>query len=300
MREGLGDHSPGARIGSDLGTYSVEEKISQGKHGFTFAGHDGGGNPCILQVLRPFSMDYGNARERWLQQVAELRRLRHPHLVDLRDGFEHEGCFHLVHERCSDRLDQRIDSPAWDGSRWFKIVARPVLCALEEAHAKGYVHRNLHPRNVFLNLPPAPPDSDPIPDGTVKLADLASNTLLGKVDVLNMRISRWLVPPEYLSPSECGPMDHRLDIYQAGLLLLGVLRGRIRRYSWEEIAMGQPARDAERLGAAPGHALAQALQTRVEDRFPSALEMWSALSPSQPLFGPETFAQTSDQSLEIR
>ena len=147
------EHSPGTVIRNGERSYAVEEEIGRSKFGRVFACRDDQGEPRVLQAVWPFSRSYEAVREGWARQAAELRRVRHPGLVDLLDGFEHQGCFHLVHERFDHRLDQAIGSPDWDGGRWFEAVARPVLCALEHAHRGGYTHRNLHPRNVFCAVP---------------------------------------------------------------------------------------------------------------------------------------------------
>lgn len=277
------EYSPGVTLRHGERAYTVEERVARGKFGVSFVCQDEWGYSRILQVLWPFSRDYRNLRETWEQQGAELQRIQHPGLVHLLDAFEHDGCFHLVHERCDYRLDRLLVSPAWDGARWFKAVARPVLCALEFIHRSGYLHCNLHPHNVFcaIHLDQTHPDS--LFNGAIKLADFAADALLGKVDVLNMKIPRSLVPPEYMNPTECGPMDHRADIYQAGLLLLCVLEQRLLHFSFEEISTGLPAKRASQLESGYGEVVAQALQIRVEDRFPSALDFWRALSGSRNL-----------------
>jgi len=261
------EYSPGVALRNGEKVYVVEGKIAHGKFGYAFACRDEEDRSRILQIVWPFSRNYENVRERWAQQANELRQVEHPGLVPLLDAFEHEGCFHLVQERCDHRLDHSLVSPDWDGSRALLKVARPVLHVLAHVHGNGYTHRNLHPRNVLC----AASGRD------IKLGDLAINVLLGNVDVLNAKISRWLVPPEYLNPSECGPMDHRVDIYQAGLLLLCVLRGRVKQYSFEEISVGAPAKEAGELGSQAGQVLARALRPKVEDRFGTALELWDAL-----------------------
>jgi serine/threonine protein kinase len=274
------DYSPGDTLRNGERTYTVEERIAHGKFGAAFACRDHWGYPRVLRIVRPFSRAYENVRETWARQAAELRRVQHPNLVHVDDSFEHGGRFHLVLERCDFRLDRYIASPAWDGSRWFRAIARAVLCALAHVHAAGYTHRNLHPHNVFcaLHLEHLHPDS--IFSGAVKLGDLEVNVLLGNVDVLNAKLPRWLVPPEYLNPSDLGPMDHRVDIYQAGLLLLCVLQGRIMRYSFEEISTGLPAKHAENLESGFGRSVARSLQLKVADRFDSALELWQSLGGS--------------------
>jgi serine/threonine protein kinase len=271
---------PGEVVRNGEEVYGIEEAISHSQFGSVFACRDVWGNPRILRQVRPFSRNYENLRERWVEDVARLQRIQHPGVVYIQDGFEIDGVFHLVVERCDYRLDQYIASPVWDGGRWFRAVARPVLCALEHLHRAGYTHKNLHPRNVFCttHLERLCPDS--IFSGAIKLGDVEVNTLLGNLDVLNAKIPRWLVPPEYLNTSELGPMDHRMDIYQAGLLLLCVLQGRIMRYSFEEISLGLPARNAEKLDSSYGQVIARALQLKVADRFQTALEFWRALGSS--------------------
>jgi serine/threonine protein kinase len=281
-RPAVREYRPGEAVHNGDKVYTVEERIAHGKFGAVLGCRDVWGNPLVLRSLRPFSRSYENVRERWAQQGAELQRALHPGLVHLYEAFEHSGVFHLVLERCDYRLDRFIVSPAWDGSRWFKAVARPVLCALEHIHQLGLTHLNLHPHNLFcaINLETSHPDA--LFTGAIKMDDLAVNSLLGRVDVLNARIPRWLVPPEYLNPSDLGPMDHRADLYQAGLLLLCVLQGRIVRYSFEEISTGLPARNAEQLESGYGEILARVLQPAVAERFNTALELWQALSGSRP------------------
>jgi serine/threonine protein kinase len=296
----LHDATPAELIRSGNGGYAVGERLAHGKFGAVYACWDEWGFPRVLRIVRPFSRSYENVRERWSQQAAELRRHQHPNLVHVFDSFEHDGRFHLVTERCDHRLNSLLDSPPWDAMRWFKIVARPVLCALEEVHRSGYTHKNLHPRNVLFSLDPNLLPPDELPSGAAKLADLEVNTLLGNVDVLNTKVSRWLVPPEYLSPSECGPMDHRVDVYQAGLLLLCLLRGRIVRYSFEDIAVGKPARDAAALASEHGPAVARALQLKVADRFDSALELWRALDGSPSVAEPTAELETRSSGSDFR
>ncbi|HET9210873.1 MAG TPA: hypothetical protein VFR03_10775 [Thermoanaerobaculia bacterium] len=273
------EYPPGALIRNGERTYAVEARIARGKLGYFFSCRDDEGAPRILQVLWPFSRSYENVRERWIEQAGELRQLDHPGLLALFDGFEHEGCFHLVHEPGERRLDHELASPGWDGRRALLDVAGPLLGALDAAHRAGHTHRNLHPRNVFRGAS----------GGPFKLGDLAADTLLGKVDVLNTKISRWLVPPEYLSPTECGPMDHRVDIYQAGLLLLCILQGRVSQYSFEEIALGVPAKATQGLATdygEIGEILARALRPKVAERFESAMELWDALGRASPSTSP--------------
>lgn len=274
----------GYRIAEEIcggaGTYRIEARISQGKFGEAFTCRDEWGRPRVLQVLLPFSRSMANTRERWGRQTDELRSLQHPNLVHLHDHFFRGDIFHLVLERCDYRLDRYLSSPSWDGARWFKAVAREVLLALDHLHRHGRFHRNLHPHNVFLVTGLEGLHPDALFDGALKLGDWAVNHLLGDVEVVNAKLPRWLVPPEYLSPSEFGPMDQRADVYQAGLLLLCVLRGQVLRFSFEEISTGVPAQKAEKLESSYGTVIARALSPKVADRYSGARELWADLEGS--------------------
>jgi serine/threonine protein kinase len=267
------DYAPGTVIPRGEGTLVVGERLSRGGFGSVYACADEWGSPLRLRVLWPISRSYENVREGWLEQVEEVRRAGHPRLVHLYEGFDHNGFFHLVTERWEHRLDSGVLEAGEGGPRWLGLIAGPVLCALDHLHRAGYPHFNLHPGNVFLT---ASPGALAAGEGAVKLGGFAVSRLLGKVDVLNLLVSRWLVPPEYLIPSELGrQMDHRVDIYQAGLLLLALLQGSLPRYTFEETVAGEPGRAARELGSP---ALAWALAPKVEDRCGSARELWRALA----------------------
>jgi serine/threonine protein kinase len=267
-------YSAGEAVPRGERAYVVGERISHGGFGAVYACRDDWGNPLRLRVLWPISRAYENVRERWLEQVEEVRRAGHPRLLHVYEGFEHDGFFHLVTERYEHRLDSSVLEAGGGGPEWLGAVAGPVLCALDHLHRAGYTHRNLHPGNIFLAASPGPAVALPAGGAGIKLGGLAVTQLLGNVDVLNLLIPRWLVPPEYLNPSEFGRMDHRVDIYQAGLLLLAILQGQIPRFSFEETVAGAPARAARELGS---EAIARALQPKAGDRFDSALELWRAL-----------------------
>jgi serine/threonine protein kinase len=275
---GIHDYHPGDVILHGDRGYRIEDLMARGSCGQTWAGRDDWGAEVVIRVLWPFSRTYGDVRESWLQQGPALQRAGHPNLVYIYDSFEHQGRFHLVHERCAYRLESFFELPTWNGPRWFKAVAGSVLCGLEHIHGAGYHHRNLHPRNIFCcasldGLHPAA-----LPAGGIKIGDFGVTHLIGNVDLMNTQIARWLTPPEYLNPSLLGLMDHRVDIYQAGLLLLAVLLGRVPLLTFEQIAAGVPRDTAARLTSSFGTAVARALALKVEDRFASAREFWQELS----------------------
>lgn len=254
--------------------YSIGERFSRGKLGESYACRDLWGTPLILQTLRPLSRSYAQVRERWLGEAAQLVALRHRHLVPLVDAGEHEGAFCLISEREHFRLDQALADGTWNGSAWFVAVAAAVLGALDHLHRAGRLHLNLHPRNVFtgMALGRIAPVSVAVP--MLRLGDAPKSALLGRVEMLNTGIAHWLTPPEHLNPSQFGAVDHRIDLYQAGLLLLAVLLGRIPRFTFEDAVAGKPRELALDLPSGFAPAVARALAPRAEERYPTALAFW--------------------------
>jgi hypothetical protein len=58
-----------------------------------------------------------------------------------------------------------------------------------------------------------------------------------------------MLAPEVMAPEEFGPIDHRIDVYHAAILLLQLAYSRKLRFSPDEIASGRPGEMA--LGVQP-------------------------------------------------
>jgi len=91
-----------------------------------------------------------------------------------------------------------------------------------------------------------------------------------------------MLPPEVLDPLEFGPLDHRIDIYHCGLLLLHLLHGSELRFSPEEIRSGKPRELALQLPVPFSFALEKALRRHAQYRTASAMELWRDLCSPEP------------------
>src|SRR5262249_38373884 len=96
-------------------------------------------------------------------------------------------------------------------------------------------------------------------------------------------LAEWMLPPEYLNPTEFGPMDHRVDIYHCALLLLQLLRRELLSLTRDEVLAGKPRHLAVEAASPHSFALEKALRRHVQARTASAMELWRDLNtPLQP------------------
>ena len=99
---------------------------------------------------------------------------------------------------------------------WLPYVARDILQALEFIHQNGYVHKDLHPGNIFASQVRDHLDPGKEPVWMFKIGDLGISRLESDIHIFNTILAPWMVPPEYLNPMQFGQLDRRVDIYHAG------------------------------------------------------------------------------------
>lgn len=138
------------------GKYRIERGLGRGGMGAVYlATHLGTGRPVALKVIAPGLTASPEMLERFRREARAAGRLRHPNIVDVTDfgNAEIDGrpCAYLVMEYldgCSlrDVLRQSQRLPI----AWVADVLEQVSLAVAEAHAKGVLHRDLKPDNIWL------------------------------------------------------------------------------------------------------------------------------------------------------
>lgn len=258
--------------------YTIGDEISQGFFGVAYRCVDAWNNSLVAKVMKPRGAAFHEVERRVLSEAASLDQSRHPNIIHIYDAFVYEGACYIIVERCDNTITSMF-RPDFDGAYWIKALSRCVLQALHFIHLRGLAHCDVHMRNVFFKFIA----DEILPNEhtalTFKLGDFGLARQVGDLSHEGTFLN-FIRPPEAIDPIEYGPLDHRADIYQAGLLFLQFLLGREIMFTQEEILNGRPRQLALQLPAPYGAAIEKMLRRHVISRSQSALDCWHDLNVS--------------------
>ena len=189
-----------------------------------------------IKILSPGEAANPDARERFRREARFASLVSHPHICAVHDSGEEDGVAFLVCEWLDGQaLDDLLDGQPMPPERLLDLGVQ-LMDALSAVHARGIVHGNIKPSNVFIT---AAGES-----GNVKLLELGvmsawweagrSATIDGSSPT--MSIDRHAPMGEdfegfhsYRSPEQVAgtPVDHRTDIFSAGAVLYEMAAGKV-------------------------------------------------------------------------
>ena len=228
----------------------------------------------MAKILKPREDTVDGLEAHALEELQKLLHVRHPNVTHIYDAFECNGAYYLISERCAQTLADLMRAEWFDGSRWIRGIARCVLQAAHFVHIQQLVHCDIHAGNVmtrFIQDEMVSKDSAL----TFKLGDFGLAKIKNALDPDGVFLEA-IRPPEAIRHDEFGPLDHRMDIYHIGLLLLQLLIGP-RQFSREERLAGTPRELALNCEPPYSFALQKALRRHAAYRTASALELWRDL-----------------------
>ena len=219
-----------------------------------------------VKILPPETASDPEFTERFRREAATLARLDHPNIVKLFDYGQREGFAYFVMEFVAGvDLSHRIAKGPLPLNETFAIASQ--LCdALQHSHERGVVHRDIKPANILI-----------APDGRVKVADFGLARLVhpNGTDERLTRTRSTLGTPRYMAPEQMEPgrdIDHRADIYAAGVVLYEMLTGAIPAGSFDP-----PSEKVASLNPRIDEVVLRALSTEAERRHTTATELKTSL-----------------------
>jgi len=256
-------------------SYTMGSKIGEGNFGMVFSCKDVWENELAVKVLKPVGT-YEEVKAAAESELLKLMQLRNPYITFVFDAFEYRDTFYIVTERCYCPLSDLFSLQNFQGQTWIMPIARCLLQAVHFLHINNYAHQDIHPGNVFAAF--VKDEVVPANPGVIKfkLGDLGVAKLFSHLNAANTR-AQWMLPPEVLNPSEFGTIDHRIDIYHLGLVLLQLAYSKQLRFEKDEILGGKPREMALVLPSPYNFALEKTLRRHVDKRTANALELWRDL-----------------------
>ena len=270
-----------------VGEYRVTGVLGEGGMGVVYEGlHPMLGRRVAIKLIRDDIVQSKDMAARFLQEARVAGGLRHRNIVDVFScGRLPDGRYYQVMELLDgENLRSILNRQAPLALPLVNVVIRGILSALSAAGKRGIVHRDLKPDNIFLSGDLAGPPHEL----EIKVLDfgLAKLTLVTG-SLVRSRTGIPMGTPAYMSPEQCravGPMDIRMDIYSAGILLFEMLTGKVPFWadSAVEIMSHQittPAPLPSSLAVVSNHfdaVVMRALNKEPGDRFQSPAEMLSA------------------------
>jgi Protein kinase domain len=264
-------------IGTDFLGYRIEELIGRGGMGVVYRAYDLRlKRPVALKLVAPALARDERFRERFARESELVMSLEHPNVVPIYDAGDVDSHVYLA-MRLVDGIDLGTllkSEGALEPARSVAICAQ-IAAALDAAHARGLVHRDVKPSNVLLDA-----------SEHVYLADFGLTRSLDD-EAGAAGEDRSIGTPAYLAPEqlEGRPAAGRADVYSLGCLLYECLTGepvfpRASRLAvaWAHLEEEPPRPSERRVGLpeAIDAVVERALAKDPEDRFATCGDLVAA------------------------
>ena len=201
------------------GRYLIQSLVGVGGMANVYRGVDEKtGNAIAVKVLKEEFLDNEELVRRFKNESKAISILDHPNIVKVYDVSVTDRLQYIVMEyvdgiTLKEYLKQRGGALTWKETVHF---ATQVLRALQHAHSKGIIHRDVKPQNIML-----------LADGSIKMMDfgIARFSRAQSQTVSDKAIGS----VHYISPEQAkgDKTDARTDIYSVGVMLYEMLSGKL-------------------------------------------------------------------------
>ena len=280
MNDERGPIPAGARVAG----YRLDEQIGRGGMAVVYRAYDLQlDRQVALKVLDPVLAGDGDFQQRFIRESRAAAAVDHPNIIPVFAAGEADGVLFIAMRYVSGPdVRTLIDSTGpLDPRRAVDIVSQ-VAAALDSAHGRGLVHRDVKPANMLLDPAPGGSRSDHVylsdfglsKRALTSLGLTATGQLVGTLDY---------VAPEQI---ENRPVDGRSDLYSLACTAFEMLSGAppFRRDQhlallWAQLSELPPPLTSRRpdLPPAVDQVMAKALAKSPGDRYPRCLDFAAAL-----------------------
>ncbi|TSA14615.1 hypothetical protein D4R75_15455 [bacterium] len=261
-------------IGQTVSHYRILEKLGEGGMGVVYKAQDAKLDRIVALKFLPSHVSVNEeTKARFLQEAKAAAALNHPSICTIYGVEESDGKMFIAMEYVEGgTLRKRLPFHKINDAL---SIAIQIGEALQEAHSKDIIHRDIKADNIMLTS-----------KGQAKVMDFGLAKLKGSLKLT--RTSSTVGTLAYMAPEQIqgGEVDHRGDIFSFGVLLFEMLTGKLPFRGEHEAAMmysilnEQPYSLQNHLPEVPSelvHVLNRALEKDPEDRYQHADDMASEL-----------------------
>ncbi len=212
---------PTPRIGTLFAGYRIEAILGRGGMSIVYRAENPRlGNQVALKLLAPELTEDESFRERFVRESRGAASIVHPNIIPIYDAGDSEGVLYIA-MRYVEGPDLRVlakDPASLEPSRVARLVAQ-VGSALDAAHARGLVHRDVKPANILVEEGAEGDDHAYLADfGLTKHLEsrsgiTGSGQFVGTIDYM---------APEQIEGRQ---VDARADLYALGCVAFECLAG---------------------------------------------------------------------------
>jgi len=265
-------------IGQSIAQYKILEKLGEGGMGVVYKAHDTKLDRIVALKFLPHHLTiHDEERARFLQEARAASALNHPNVCVIHDLQEYNGEHFIVMEFVEGgTLREKISAALLTTDRVVPLdtvitYSIQIGEALQEAHSKGIVHRDVKAENIMVTG-----------KNQIKVMDFGLAKLKGSLKIT--RTSSTVGTLAYMAPEQIqgGEVDARSDIFSFGVVLYEMLTGQTPFRGGHEAAMMYSILNEEPEPVQkfrPGlpselfHVLDRSLEKNPDDRYQSIGEM---------------------------
>lgn len=212
----------------DITGYRIKEELGRGGMATVYlAVQESVLREVALKVMSPVLRADPSFGERFMREARIAANLHHRHVVAIHDvGVQ--GDYHYIAMEYLSGGDIKARFRAGMSLDDCLRVTMEIAEALDYAHAKGFVHRDIKPDNVLFRE-----------DGSAVLTDFGIARATDSSTQMT-RTGAVVGTPHYMSPEQARgrPLDHRSDLYSLGIVFYEMATGHLPYEAGDSLAVG--------------------------------------------------------------